>query len=340
MSIETFAKKNISEIEYYVNAIRKYTHTVNRQLERDYPEDAQITIQVPVRKIKESFNKYKFVHCNGFIGPEKVHWIIASKNLSNLCSKLEPHGEINLLDYLPLLIPSGNRVGLVTFQNGIRNELDDFLRMGELISKNFPENPLFIGLYNPTEGIVRDMDRIAGHTSGAVCGTVCRTRLMLSKLGALLKATSPFLKWLHIAHSEGGAIAHLALKSILTSGIQSLNLRKGLFENRLITASYGPVFPIPTAFALKTYNIYSDRDFATKLWAEYFCRDKDYEIEFVESMMKIPASPLLGVSSYVANWPVGIPPGDHDFQGATYQSALRKTIEGIRDGYGIASKMW
>jgi hypothetical protein len=252
-----------------------------------------------------------------------------------LCSQLGSCNEINLFDHLSDLFPKGSKIGFATFQNGIRNTLADFQNMGELISKKFSGNSLIIGLYNPTEGFLRDMDRVAGHNSGEMCPTVCRTRLMFSTLATQLRKCSPFLKWLHIAHSEAGAIAHLALRSILTPDFFPIKVPKGFLESHLITVTYGALFSIPKAFALETYNTYSDRDFTTKLWAEYFCRHKDYEVKFVESEKKIPASPLLGVASYMANWPIGFPPGDHDFQGDTYQKALISDIGDIRENYGI-----
>jgi hypothetical protein len=167
---------------------------------------------------------------------------------------------IDLFEHLDRLLPKFTKcIGLVTFQNGIQNNLEDFKKMGKSILAKLPENPLCIGLYNGTNGvgygIIDDLDRLNDewHLNTA---SVIILRQMVATLARLLPFINPEILWLHIAHSEGGLIAN----EVLTT--QCYNLTEqyfgiaGFLKRQLIMASYGSVAPIPNLihFAINTYS--------------------------------------------------------------------------------------
>lgn len=299
---------------------------LKEQLQLDYAPGAPMAIKMPLVEANRHFNKYKCIKCHGTLGPTRAEWAVASGHLSRLPS--ESKTDINILEYLHKLIPHfGDQIGLITFQNGVQNSFDDFLDMGKSIishfntlgaSKtedisNYAERPLCIGLYNRSGDLFCDVRRVNDHLRDHETFTVCRTRLMLTTIADLLETISPSLRWFHIIHSEAGAITYRAIKEMADKHRNSL-------KKRLIIGAYGPAHPIPKNFALKVWNVYSDKDTTTGRLGKPYTGDTKYEIEVLKS--KMPGNPIL-------------PPGDHGFKEATYQAALEKHIDEIRGEYGI-----
>ena len=63
---------------------------------------------------------------------------------------------MNLANHFSEIIPSnGDSISLVTAQNGINTSLDEFQsKFSQSIIKRLPEDTLYLGLYNPTDGVL------------------------------------------------------------------------------------------------------------------------------------------------------------------------------------------
>ncbi|MBA2369626.1 MAG: hypothetical protein H0V82_11465 [Candidatus Protochlamydia sp.] len=186
---------------------------------------------------------------------------------------------LNIIDHLDKLLPSKTNtfgqkgpIGLITFQNGMMNKFEDevgseddsekksdFSKMSALISQQFPEKPLCIGLYNPTTGnILKDMYRFQNEASlnKLAVYSLCQ---MVKSFADLIPTINPNLLWTHFAHSEGGLIANAVLELCEQWWLE--NTRKYL-ENHLITVTYGAVKPIAKEYVLDAINTYSKNDIA------------------------------------------------------------------------------
>lgn len=222
---------------------------------------------------------------------------------------------INLIDHFSELIPnqSNGKVGLVTYQNGINNDYDeDFSNKGNVIRNNVKEGTLCIGLYNKSMSIALDLCRMQCEFFGIRTEVVRCMRKMFTTLANRLHKTWPHPHWLHIAHSEGGRIAHDTL--------EGLSYETSTFcLNHHIIRTYGSVQPISNRAAKMVLNTYSTHDIAYKQYGAFFKDNTNYKIRLEDSVDK-PWMPI---------------PGDHTFFGATYQSALKNNLDDIRNKPGI-----
>lgn len=183
--------------------------------------------------------------------------------------KLEPlQGDlINIFDHLDKLMPkTGAPVGLVSFQNGIQNDLkNDFEKVGAQITTSLnEEKPLCIGLYNHTNGVgglsfLMDLKRLLDELNRNPI-SILFTRQMMMTIAELFPQINKDLHWAHIAHSEAGLIARI----ILTKTTSFLNKQRLELAKRLITLSYGAVAPIPEKLGKEAINTYSKDDIALR----------------------------------------------------------------------------
>ena len=171
---------------------------------------------------------------------------------------------INLIDHLPLFLPpkddrktSKRPIGLVTFQNGIMNSLEDFRKMSQQIVTHFPEGPLCIGIHNPTTGnLVSDLKRFVAEEILNEKAFFSLAGLMITMAEQLPKI-NPQLIWLHFAHSEGGLIASEVIDSLERWRLKDV---QKTIKNQLVTSTYGPVKPIARESVLGATNTYSNKD--------------------------------------------------------------------------------
>lgn len=197
---------------------------------------------------------------------------------------------INIIDFLPLFLPRQNNqssqgpIGLVTFQNGIRNNYkDEFKDRCQLVLDQFPEGPLFIGLYNPMVNFINSFERMVWeellNTSAvySLCQTMKTIADRFSELG-------PNLIWTHFAHSEGGLIAHTALDIVTSSRDEKL---KKYLREHLVTATFGPVKPVPTNPVLRALNTYSSSDIALTFGQSYLDKSVDQISNFPHTSIKM-----------------------------------------------------
>jgi len=309
-----------------------YQGVLKEKFEKDYAVGANVAIHVPHQEISKHRSKYRCIPCTGSLGAWEAEWALASGHFSRVTSPINEKQEpVNILDYLSQLVPRmGNRVGLMTFQNGIQNSYQDFLNMGNSILNqfrlddrttgwdidHFPERPLCVGLYNRMGDLFNDVDRTCDHLAGYVRSNVYRMRLMLTTFADLIEKINPSLMWLHIIHSEAGAITHRAIKEM------SQNHRRSL-KKRMIIAAYGPAIPIPKDFAKIVWNVYSDRDPVTGRLAKPYLKKPEYVINTLQSEVK--GNPIVSLE-------------EHDFQGTTYKLALKKHFDELRENYGFYPK--
>ena len=180
-------------------------------------------------------------------------------------------------------------------------------------SQLFPRPPLCIGFYNPTQNIVMDTLRAFMRYAHKNDGYVQRVAIFFETLLGLCTAVNPQLRWIHISHSEGGAIAHLALRMVHIRQ-QRLRITRHDIREHLISTAYGPVLPIPKGFALHTFNSYSEKDHTTWRFGKRYYGHPNYNIDLLDSDYQSKTF---------------LPPGDHDFLGDTYQLALENNLKNI-----------
>lgn len=281
-----------------------------------YTENTPVNIQVPISEIK-SGHPTSLISCKAFMGRSIIDCAVACGNWHKVqfTSEELKLGAVNLLDHFSELLPNTMRsIGLVTYQNGIMNLPEDFKKMGETILKSLPKVPLCIGIYNRTYGLTGDVDRLFDTLKGYESESVCFTHLIFGTMAKLLPRINSSLLWHHIAHSEGGLIASLAIEG---HRIQ----QEEYIRTHLISTTYGPVAPIPKSKAHIAWNTYSEDDRAALRFGKRRVNHPDYEISIVPSLVPKEKQP-----------PVE---GDHAFQGATYQRALSENIKDLRNKYAI-----
>jgi len=238
--------------------------------------------------------------------------------------------EVDLLGsatVLEQLMPKSSRtLHLVTYQNGIRNSPKDFGEMGRAIASKVEEvfgyAPLCMGFYNPTTlNTAADSIRALLRYGGYVNRYIQQTAMWFETLLTLIRH-NPKLHWLHIAHSEGGAIANLALRLVLmrqqTHQIPTHNIAQHLF-----LSAFGPLHPIPETLIPRSVNFYNCQDKTTLRFGEKF---KDPRTEKV-------LRPGYGNIRYFHSeqtYLTPFPPGDHSFLGGSYEDALLANILSIK----------
>jgi len=183
--------------------------------------------------------------------------------------------EVDLVENFYQLLPQQSGIGLITCQNGIQNDLEDFQDMcnsviGKLESKvgEVEQKPLFIGLYNPTFaagatfpkelGFLEDMVRLLDSWMFNPFPLVA-VRQMFATFSAILQDVRPNLRFAHVAHSEAGLFAYHCFKD--RSWCLSEE-QKSATKKHLITLVYGGVGSVPDDGVLKAINTYSVKDIA------------------------------------------------------------------------------
>lgn len=316
-----------------------------------------VRIDLPLAKINQND---PLIKCKAFVGTHEVDCLSACGHWNRLIlnAKEKTSGYVNLLDHLAELLPSkqdGNAqketIGLFTFQNGINNSWDDFKVMGSSILKNLPENPLCIGFYNPKKGIVNDLLGVNDKLVGLLSDIVCSTLEIFTQLATKLEATNNKLAWVHIAHSEGALIAEMVLT--LLHNEKKYQPLRNYFRTHLIALCYRGVLPIPKELCREN-NTYSTQDLATwsrvqKFLKEQIQKSHQYTINSIDprknrSNLSEAKSPSLGgkvalpsvlIKEFASAVWYYLNGGDHGFQGGTYQQALNKDIDKLRQNTQI-----
>ncbi len=181
-------------------------------------------------------------------------------------------GRFNLLNHLTELIPDFNAgIACVLAGNGIQTKYRDFGYFSHSIREKIPEAPLFISVFNPTEGIQRDLARALQEFDNIENTSIIHTREVIATLSEKLAQINPEALLLYIAHSEGGGIFSCATNSMTPT--QRLAIKHNLFF-----LGFGPTIPIPKKRVYNALNIYSDKDILTFPFASPFLANPSYFI--------------------------------------------------------------
>jgi hypothetical protein len=279
-----------------------------------------IRIEVETYKLRSALRYSELVEGKaifsrpGYFNSMSVDCFVACGHWQKLRDLKE--SKINLIDHLDKLLPpklnrnsfgSKGPIGLVTFQNGIQNNLEEFKKMSQTIVARFPEGPLCIGLHNPTTHfLLTDMLRFINEPemNALAAYSLCQ---MMKTFADLLPKINPQLVWTHFAHSEGGLIANTALD---LCNHPLLDETRRSLKSHLVTHTYGAVKPIPSDHVVDAINTYSDKDIALFFGEKFLDRaldqiqhkpytsskqycGKTYEIMVVESIL--PNDPLVKI---------------------------------------------
>lgn len=280
--------------------------------EQNFP---QLRIEFPIYTFNNLPSTATLLHTSGFIGEAAVDWIVSCGHWHQIQFTPEElkSGTVNIANHFHELFPKdGVLVGLLTAQNGIRNELQDFyFGIGKPIIKKLSEGTLFIGLHNPTEGsLKKDYVRTNDEHLNKETPIVAKTRQFFSAIVEHLHKINPELLWMHIPHSEGGLIALRAIEGLTPE-------HKSLLQQKLLLFAVAPALPVPKKYGRDVINIYSQRDRVTKGCSIPYKDNPDYDIRYLEP---------IGKRSWIA---------EHQFLSPTYQKALDIRLNKTRENYGL-----
>ncbi len=292
----------------------------------EWPLNPLFTIEVPLEALLSSLPG-GIIHCKGEIGGLKVDLGISCAffHLLRLTRKELEEGTVDILHHLAeLLPPMGQKLGLLTYQNGIKTSLSLFLDSCRAIAKKIPEGTLFIGLYNKSRGISQDILRLLKEIAYIDTPAVLKTRRFLKEIGSIIHEANPELLWGCILHSEAGALVRRAIEGMKRE-------ERAQLERHLYLFAMTPVLPIPANYGYYTLNLYSKADFlsvggylfgiggqslANLLFGAQNCR-----MQFIPCLSKWGERTFLFI--------------DHSFLGSTYLNALDEQIERWRVRYGL-----
>lgn len=267
-------------------------------------EHTAVHIQVPREWIESGEAGVRT--CRGEINGKPVTLAVCVRWDKIVLKNTETNREIDLMDHISEVIPQNARIGLVSQINGIRTKYATFEErnrgMAEMFSSHSEdEKPIVISLFNPTQGVVRDIIRTAQERLGAVTPIVDQYNTLLTRLEQELP---PQLRMLLVPHSEGGVITRNALNIMLPEQQEKLS-------RRLDCIALAPAEPIPACLGRHVVNVYSTSDPITGERGLSHASNPQYEIEMVSS----PSQRKLGVI------------GDHEVKrGSTYWNALDRRI--------------
>jgi len=256
-------------------------------------------------------------HFKGYINGVEADIVVACGHWHKLQFSSEElsAGKFNLFNHMNELMPSqSGQVCLITAKNGIYNSRDDHLELCKSIMNKHPEGTLFISLYNPTEGLLGDIKRVGIERKEIETSAVCLERQFMVALAEQIHQINPDAHWADYVHSEGGLITRRAIEGMTPE-------QQDLIKKHLLITALGPAKPLHKAAAFQVVNIYSKKDYVTKRFASNERNNPEYDIQFV---------PCISSRSERVLWIA-----DHLFKGTTYQDALKRASDDIRDEYGF-----
>lgn len=279
--------------------------------------DPDSKIDVSIDRILAATSIRDLIPSTGSFGGVESDLVVASGHWHKLQFSAEEKqaGKINILDHLHELIPkNGSVVGAITAQNGINTSFREFKRTGKEIMGLNVEGALFVGLHNPSEGLIKDLFRVRDERRGIDTPIVVQTRQFLENFIGYLSRVNPEILVMHISHSEGGLIGYRAIKGMAPES-------KKLMQEHVLSFSFGPAHPIPKEFCQKAENIYSRKDYITGRYGKKHRDDPAYDIQRVKC-----TSTICQRTAFIA---------DHGINGNTYSSSLNLRIEKTREKYGF-----
>jgi RHS repeat-associated protein len=218
----------------------------------------------------------------------------------------------NLLNHFHEIVPKdSNKIGLVTFQNGINTSFSEFVEHCKLIYNKIPKGTPLIGIHNKSEGLRKDTKRaIKALQTQKPNNNAIQTGLFTGLIADLMGEVQSESFWIHIPHSEAGGLFNLGSVALTEK-------QKEIMRNQLIVLAIAPSIPIAKDSCYEATNVYSRKDFVTGFNILLYMQKPDYKIKSVKS-----TSPRSEYSAYIT---------DHAFNGKTYQDQIERKIREIQN---------
>ena len=188
---------------------------------------------------------------NEYVGVQRMSnmevLIYASCDRQNMSQDLRnafDNKSFDIKTNVPMMIGgSGNEIFLRTFQNGINNNIEDFVAMGRKMVDSSPTGMAVLGIYNPSRGVMEDVKRCMHEKRG---NPTYGTRSLEAVFNTLfdMKDNMGLTGYIwHNPHSEAGAVFNSCYKNMSSTN-------KGRMRNNVIVTAYGPAQCIPKAHAI------------------------------------------------------------------------------------------
>ncbi|HSW87022.1 MAG TPA: RHS repeat-associated core domain-containing protein [Rhabdochlamydiaceae bacterium] len=267
----------------------------------------------PISEISRPFNDE--AHFNGYFGKIEVDAVVFHKDIYNLhFSEYEMQNDrINLFDHLDELIERSSCVQ--TYINGIRNSVDDMRKATEALHSHGHPDALTIGLYNRSEGTIKDVSRARKEIKeGKETKNVAVARRFLTLITDSLSSTQTDIHWYHGAHSEGGALTVLAIKRQMESS------HVEYIKNHMDYIGLAPGIPMSKEYVKSNIDFYSKNDGVTLEYAKEYLYHPDYNIIQLDQI----------TPKEDCSWGK-----DHGIKGNTLQFGLKKRISDLNKQYGV-----
>jgi RHS repeat-associated protein len=252
---------------------------------------------------------HNIVFCKGILSQSPmvtpVDIVVISGDFHKIKFTPEEKGKnvSNLIKHFNEIIPKEeNKIGLVTFQNGINTSFKEFLDHCGLIYEKIPEGTTFIGIHNKSLGLLKDIHRARKEmkknlTTKKAIETGQFTGIIADCFGEI--QSSSF--WVHIPYSEGGALFNLGYTTLTEN-------QKQLMKNQLIVFAIAPATPIAKDRCYESISIFSNKDWITGKSAKKFLNDPGYNLNYTHCLAKRKE-----MTAFFT---------DHSFSSPTYQMKL------------------
>ena len=203
----------------------------------------------------------------------------------------------------------GDKIDLITYQNGAYTSEENWIAMGQSIASNAPKGALVIGIWHPMEGKRLDLCRVfSEHYNYASYGV----RSLQAFHTNLLNIMPGKSKGVHYAHSEGGIIYNRSFERMEKGD-------KERMQKHFYYEGIGPGERTPKDYGIYAKSTYSKDDWVTGNF-KGGSNDK-YDVKWVAAL-----SPAHERVMYFA---------DHAFLGKTYQSVVKSSLGNFNERFGF-----
>ncbi len=284
-------------------------------LEFSFGDDDRI--DVPISEIRKAIITRSIIACRGWIRGAQANFFVSCGHWHKLQFSPDEceRGSINLFNHLAELTPrEGSLIGLFTYQNGIDTKHKEFYNIGKSLVDKVPEGTLSIGLHNPTEGKIRDCQRLYQERNGVETEIVAITRQFMCAFSEHLQKVNPDARWLDVSHSESSLIKARAIEGMNPEQKQAM-------KKQLMIATIGAVEPISEKMAFRVVNMYSEKDYAALWCSRSYLNNPEYPIQILPCTSRRSEMNLYFI--------------DHGSLGMTYQKGLSNDFDGVREKHGF-----
>ncbi len=253
---------------------------------------------------------HTMLHCKASCNEIETDCFIFYKNVHQFQFSPEglSTGQVKIIDHFKDIMPKeGKTIGVSMLMNGMNVPLNSFLNMCQSTYSKLPEGHLFMGVYNPSEGLFKDFLRVRTEMkSQKDTPIICLTRQFLVAVADSLHKINPDLLFHLTTHSEGGLISLRSIEGMTPE-------QKLLMQQHLTYTGLGPALPMPLNYANRSVNYYSEKDGVTKRFSKPYLNNPNYDIQVMPCM-----TGRKDLRFFI---------GDHEFMKNTYQSVLTDRME-------------